>query len=260
MRMPMMTFFLLTAVLGLCLGSFVNVLILRDKERLSILTGRSHCPHCKHELAWYDLVPLFSFLFLAGKCRYCKGTISWQYPLIEFVAALLTVYAAYYGLILHNSLILAIGLGVALLLFLTVSVIDIQSLEIPIDYAIVAAVIGAGGVLLSHTQTPMAVLEGILIGAGSLAFILYGWKLLFKQDGMGVGDIWLGGCIGAIVGSPLVIIMLMAAFMIGALGSILLLGIGKKSMQQAVPFGPYLALGCLVALQWGPSLIHWYIL
>ena len=227
---------------------------------MSILTGRSECPHCKHTLAWFDLIPVLSFILLGGKCHYCKKPISWQYPLVEIATSFLVTYGFYLAYLQRNSGAWAAALIVAFLFFITVSVIDIQTLEIPLEYALAAALVAGGVGLLTDQLTWQSALWGMGLGAGILAVILYGWKFLFKQDGMGIGDVWLGGCIGFIVGYPNVIIALMSAFTLGAIISIGVVGFSRKNLAKAVPFGPFLFLGMLVALQWGPGLIHWYSL
>jgi leader peptidase (prepilin peptidase)/N-methyltransferase len=133
-------------------------------------------------------------------------------------------------------------------------------MEIPLEYVLVATVLGAIGMLISQELTLQEVVLGLVVGAGSLAFILYGWKFLFKEAGMGVGDIWLAGGLGAVAGYPLIIVNLLSAVMLGALVGLLILGWNQKSLKTAIPFGPFLSLGLLIALNWGQSILNWYIL
>ena len=247
-------------VFGLIFGSFANVVVLRDKDRKSILHDRSRCPACKHTLAWYDLFPLLSWLALRGRCRYCKAPISAQYPLVEAVAGLLAVFAVWHGYVQHGSWILTVGLFAAFFLLLAISVIDIISMEVPLEYCVAAGIIGGFARMLAGQADLANVMLGITAGAGSLALVLYGWKLLFKQDGMGEGDIWIAGALGAIAGYPLIWITLMAAVMLGAIISLIILGFTKQSLKAAVPFGPFLFLGLLVALAAGQTIAQWYIL
>jgi leader peptidase (prepilin peptidase)/N-methyltransferase len=248
------------ALAGLVLGSFSNVLILRDQERASIMTGRSHCMSCKHVLAWYDLFPLLSYLALGGRCRYCKASVSMQYPLVEAAAAGLFLFAYQYGWVGQGSLLLAVLLALSFLLFLVISVIDIRTFEIPVEYVVVAGVLGAVGVLGSGLHSLPEVFWGALVGGGALAAVMYGWKLLFHQDGMGSGDLWIGAAVGAITGFPLVCVALMAAVILGAVIGLVVMAFQRGDLRTALPFGPFLFVGLLVALQWGPILIRWYIL
>lgn len=255
------TFFAIwTGIFGLVFGSFANVIVVRDSERASIMTGRSKCPHCKHVLAWYDLFPLFSFLTVGGKCRYCRKPISRQYPLMELLSASLCLLAFWYGYVQRGSVLLWILLSISLLGFLVFSAIDIISMELPIEYTVVAGVFGALAMLLSGQQSLISLLEGAALGAGIIIFIIYTWKFFFKQDGMGSGDIWIAGAVGAITGFPLILVALMAAVLSGAVIGVLLLGFAGKSMRTAIPFGPFLFAGLLIALVWGQALVHWYIL
>jgi len=253
-------FYLPIGILGAIFGSFANVLILRDNKRASIVTGRSECPSCKHILGVTDLIPILSYIGLGGKCRYCRKLISWQYPLVEAIAACLALYAFWYGLVQHGSVILTLGLFVSLMSFLILSVIDIRTLSVTWDYCLLAGVAGGLGQVLAHTLSLQAVLLGAAVGAGSIIAIIYGWKLIFKQDGMGSGDIWIAAAVGACVGWPSLIVALYGAILIGALYGVSQIIARKKSMGMEIPFGPFLAIGVLIALQWGQQLVAWYIL
>lgn len=252
-------FLILAATFGLIFGSFANVVVLRDKKRKSVLTGRSHCPHCRHVLAWYDLFPVVSFLLLKGRCRYCQRNISWQYPLVEITAALLAVFAYWYGWIVQYDIRQVILLFAALFLLLVTSVMDLRTMEISLDYVVLAGLLLGVAYWLRTLEPWPAVIFGLIIGAGAIAFVVYGWKLAFKQEGMGVGDIWLSGVVGLAVGYPGVIIALLSAIFSGALAGIMLMLIKRKSMNSAMPFGPFLCLGMLIAIVWGDLLLDWYL-
>jgi leader peptidase (prepilin peptidase)/N-methyltransferase len=252
--------YILVALLGTIFGSFSNVLILRDTKRRSIATGRSECPECKHVLGVFDLIPLFSYLFLRGRCRYCKAAISVQYPIVEAISALLAIFSCWYGLVGEGSAVLAVGIYISLMAFLIVSVIDIRTYTVTWDYCLIAALAGGGGQILSHALSVQNVLLGALVGGGGIVVVIYGWKLLFKQDGMGSGDIWIAAAMGASVGWPKVILGLYAAVLIGAVYGITLILLRKRTLKMEIPFGPFLALGTIIALHWGQQLYAWYIL
>lgn len=250
----------MAALVGLFLGSFINVVALRDNDRKSIIAGRSGCPHCGHTLQWYDLVPLLSFLSVGGKCRYCRKPISWRYPTVELVAAIMVGFIYYWSLFHYESPIAAVTLSLAGLLLLAVSLIDLQSYEVPVEYVIAAGAIGAGGLLFAEGISFHASLLGLIAGAGSLTAVMYGWKLAFKQDGMGSGDLWIAGAIGAMTGPSVIWIALMAAVFAGSIFGITAIALHKKDFAGAIPFGPFLTIGWLVALAWGQSVASWYIL
>jgi prepilin signal peptidase PulO-like enzyme (type II secretory pathway) len=258
--MTITLFYILIALLGLVFGSFINVVALRDHKRKTIVTGRSFCPHCKHTLAWHDLIPLVSFVVLGGKCRYCKKPISIRYPLVELTMSALAVFAGWYGFIQRDSLVLVAFLALCLGMFLVLSLIDLGSMEVPVEYVAVAGILGSIAVVASHVLTFVASLEGALLGGGAIAAVVYGWRFAFHQDGMGEGDIWIAAAIGAVVGAPMVLVSLMIAVFTGAIVGIGMLGVSKGSMKTAIPFGPFLFIGLLGSLIWGQTVLSWYIL
>ncbi|CAN5176906.1 A24 family peptidase [soil metagenome] len=237
------------AIFGLVFGSFANVLILRDTRRKSILTDRSACPHCKHVLTWYELFPVFSWLIQGGKCRSCKKPISVQYPLVELFSALLAVLAVY---LIPDNLFQASLLFASLLIMLVVSVIDLRTQMVPVEYVVASGILGAAS-LVGDRQ-----LIGLLVGAGLLLGITYGWKLLFKQEGMGEGDSWIAGALGLIVGYPLIVPALVVAVFSGAFGGVVALLLTKQNLEARIPFGPFLFIGLLASLVWGDVLLTWY--
>ncbi len=236
----MLSSYIWVGILGLIFGSFLNVVALRDADRKSIISGRSKCPHCSKELAARDLMPLLSYMWNLGKCRNCKKTISWRYPLVELLTAFLLVYLFHFAVVgLENWLYFAV-MGISILLLAVVALIDIATFEVPIEYVVIAGVIGGVGNIVLGQLDILSVILGIVAGAGAIAAVLYGWKALFNQDGMGEGDIWIAGAIGAIVGYPLIWPALIVAVFSGAIvGSFLQLS-KKNSLSGEIPFGPYL--------------------
>lgn len=252
---------LLTALFGLIVGSFLNVVVLRDDRRLTILTGRSECPHCKHELSWFELVPIASFVMQGGKCRSCKKRISWQYPLGELMSAAIAVFALWYGYVDKGSLVLAAGVYIALACFLVISTSDLRTMEIRPEYTVIAALVAGLANVVSGERTITSVLLGLVIGGGIIFILAYGWKIITGRLGMGEGDIWIAAAVGALVGYPLIFAALFLAVVIGAVvGVIIVAGQQKKELSVAIPFGPFLAIGGVLALVWGQALLQWYIL
>lgn len=258
--MPLLFYYIAAAIFGVIFGSFLNVVILRDDRRKTILTGRSACMHCGHELTWYELIPLLSFMAQGGRCRSCKKALSWQYPLGELFTAAISVFAVWYGWADHGSWILTIGTLGALSAFFVLSATDFRSMEVRPEYAIAAALLGGGGQLLSGNLAWSDVGLGILAGGGSIFVLAYGWKLLTGRQGMGDGDIWIAAAVGALVGYPLILPALFLAVTIGAVVGVLIAARQKKGLAIEMPFGPYLAIGGVLALIWGQALISWYIL
>ena len=239
---------------GVLFGSFANVVIFRDDKRKSILTGRSECPSCKHVLTWYELIPVLSYLIQGGRCRSCKNALSVQYPLVEIGMGVL--FALAYS-ISNQGWVVFFFLAVAFFFFFVSAIIDLRTQFLPIEYVVIAGVTGALGQFFLKISLQDIGL-GILVGAGSLALVRIIWFLAMKQEGMGEGDIWLGGALGAFIAYPSILVALVSAIFIGAIVGSLLAIVQKKTLGYAIPFGPFLLLGTIIAIFWGEMLIRWY--
>jgi leader peptidase (prepilin peptidase)/N-methyltransferase len=235
---------------GLSIGSFLNVIIFRIDDLMSVLNTRSHCPHCKETLKWYDLIPFVSYVILRGKCRYCQKNISAQYPIVEISVALLFI-------ILYYIFGMSWGLVFYAILFSILTVIfvyDFKSELIPDEFVwvgLVLAVLGAwyfGGFGLSN------MLIGSLI-CGGVPLILV---LVSKEKWMGAGDIKLGFLVGAMVGYPRAMFLIFASFVLGSIVGVIYLATKKKRMKDSLPFAPFLIASALIALIWGQFFINWY--
>lgn len=241
---------------GLIIGSFLNVCIYRIPMKQTIVTVPSHCMSCNHQLAWCDLIPLFSWLFLGGKCRYCNAKISAQYPIIEFLngAIYLAIYL-YFGigsLTQTLSVILFCAFASALL---TLSVIDIYHQEIPdginlfiIVIAVIFTIIDRQN-WLSHIIGFFAISVPLLI----IALIL--------PNGMGMGDVKLYASCGLFIGWELTVLSLVLASILASIGGIALIVIKKvkKGFKSHIPFGPFIALSILICMFFGDFIIDWYL-
>ncbi len=238
--------YIIPVVLGLITGSFLNVCIYRLPKNKSIVSPGSHCPSCGHHIPWHDNIPLFSYIILMGKCRYCRSKISLQYPFVEgFTTLLMFLLSINFPPLLTAEFWLY---SAFVSLLIVVSFIDIGHYIIPdvITYPGIPA-----GILASWFITDTG-LKNSLIGAGLgfffLLFVAAGYKLLTKKDGMGGGDIKLAGMIGAFLGWDGVIFTILLGSLTGAvIGSIFLI-LNKKNSQTPVPFGPFLSFGAVVFL------------
>jgi len=239
----------LVGVLGLLLGSFANVLILRDgPARATIATGRSACPHCGKVLRWWELIPVLSFLGLRGMCARCKMPISWQYPIVELAMAALAV-AAY----IHYPSTLAAGLLLLSFLFGLVCVVqDLRTRTISLEWALFQAGFGLAAALVQAPHNWLNIVLGGLIGFAALFIIRVGWKLITGKDGMGEGDQWLALGVGWTVGWPYVLPALLLAVYAGAIAGVGALLVGRK--DRALPFGPFLFLGMLLMILVGDGI------
>jgi len=245
-------------LLGLAVGSFLNCLIFRLEKGEGFLLGRSYCPKCQHQLNWLDLIPLFSFLLLKGKCRYCRQKISWQYPLVELATGILflspLIYWAERPIIFQELFFYWVIFSFAIVIF----VYDLKHYIIPdkvIYLAIVIALIFNFQFLILRELSTFKFSLLSALGA-SLFFLIV--VLVSRGEWMGEGDVKLAFLMGLLLGFPNILVALFFAFLIGAIVGIGLVISGKKTLKSEVPFGPFLVTGTFIALFWGERIVEWY--
>lgn len=234
-------------IFGAAVGSFLNVCIFRLPAHSSILKPLSQCPHCHHPIRFYDNIPLVSFVVLRGKCRDCGGTISWRYPLVELITAVLSLL-----------LFLKFGLTLRFLILFIFTAVLIVITFIDLDHQIIPDILTLPGIPIFFLLAIFVVripwpeaLIGLLIGGGVLFAIAFFYELISKREGMGGGDIKLLAMIGGFLGwKSLVFILLFSSFF-GALVGITAMIIKKQDMKYAVPFGPFLSAAAVAHLFWG---------
>ncbi|MDF2960944.1 MAG: prepilin signal peptidase PulO-like peptidase [Paenibacillus sp.] len=237
-------------LLGLIIGSFLNVVAIRMLKNESIAYPPSHCVHCNHQLKPTDLIPVFSFLFLQGKCRYCKSPISKAYPLGEAVTAIV------FGIVFWNvgyTLESIVGLLFASVVIVAVMT-DLRSRIIPdklILFGILSAIVLR---LFIHPLPWWDYIAAFFVGSGILFLIA-----IVSKGGMGGGDIKLFAFLGLIVGIKLILLTLFISSLLGSLYGLLLLISSKLTKRHAVPFGPFIAAGSMIAYLWGNPIINWYL-
>lgn len=229
-------------IIGLCVGSLLNVLIDRLPKGESIWIDRSRCDHCKKKLRWYELIPLLSFLMQSGRCRRCHKKFSLQYPLVELTTGLGFVHFYAQGPALSLMLIF----GSLLVIF----VADLKYMIIP-DSMVVVGVIGAIGGIWSRGA---GIGENAMAGVGAALFFLVLF-LITRGRGMGFGDVKLAFLLGLWLGYPKIVVGLYAAFLTGALVGVILILKGNKSLKSKIAFGPFLVLGATVAALYGDVLL-----
>ena len=257
--------------LGAVVGSFLNVCIYRLPRKESIIRPGSHCPECKHKIAWYDNIPLLSFLLLKGKCRRCSKKISIRYPVIELATVLGSV-GIYYLLAacrsispLSSNLICSwqttlgvLSLPFLLLVFsiiLMIFIIDLEKKIIPDELSFFGLILVFLSLLLID---PSKLYVHLLAGFGAGVFLLL-VHILTSGKGMGLGDVKLALFLGSLLGWPWVAVWLFGAFLTGAIvGSILIL-IKKISFGKQIAFGPFLILSLVITLIWGEVLLRAYL-
>lgn len=227
-------------LLGIIFGSFLNVIIDRLPRSETIIKGRSHCEYCHHTLAWYDLVPLFSFLFLKGRCRYCHKFIGLQYPLIELTtgSAFLLIGNAFYFSPILLLLMLAI-VSSLIVIFYT----DLFSGIIPDAVLFVLGIVALLRIAITGGSFVFALLSGLGVGLFFLLIFLF-----TKGKGIGFGDVKYAVVMGLLIGFPNIIVSLYVAFLTGAAVALILVLVGKKRFKGQIAFGPFLVLGTLAGI------------
>lgn len=242
-------------VLGCCLGSFFNVVIHRLPLEQSLVHPGSHCPHCHQPIAWYDNIPVVSFIMLMGKCRHCRGCIAVRYPAVEaLTGGLFLLLFRHYG---WEAQFFVEAVFISLLIIITF--IDLDTYTIPDVLSLPGLVVGF---LFSFVSTRLSwsdSLLGILLGGGVLYLIAMGYQILRRQEGLGGGDIKLLGMIGAFVGWPGVVFTILVSSIVGTLVGLPIMWRTRKGMSTMLPFGPFLSLGAVVYIFWGDMLIGWYM-
>jgi len=248
-QLTLLTYF--SALLGAVIGSFLNVVILRlPKEDASIAFPASHCPGCQTPIAWYDNIPIVSFLFLRARCRSCGMKISWQYPLVEAVMALLAVA-------LFRQFGPTWAFGIYFLFcaaLLAIFVIDLHHQIIPDVISLPGIAIGFALSFVNPLVNWQSAAIGILVGGGILYLIAAGYYLFAKREGMGGGDIKLLAMIGAFLGWQALPFVLFASSILGSI-----IGIGamlkqKKGGKTVIPYGPFLAVAAVTYLFFQPEI------
>lgn len=249
--MPIVVAVAFAAAMGAAVGSFLNVVIYRLPRGESLVHPASHCPGCEHAIRPYDNVPVLAWLWLRGRCRDCAAKISARYPSVEAVTAALAV-----AVVLTQSSARSLALGLALVVVLVpVTMIDFDHQIIPnkitLPAAVAALVIGA---VTDPAYLPTQLIAGVAAGAFLLVFVLA------YPRGMGLGDVKLAGVLGLFLGAS-VAVAIMAGVLLGTIvGAGVMARVGVAAGRKTkLPFGPFLAVGGLVALFAGRAILHWYL-
>ena len=240
----------LALILGLLIGSFLNVCIHRLPLNESIVVSRSRCPDCRHPIPWYDNIPLISFFILRGRCRFCRGPISLRYPFVESLNGLGYFFLVWkFGI---SPMVLVYALLFSSLVVVTF--IDLDHQIIPDRITLPGIFIG---LVSSAFILPISFLNsvfGLLLGGG-----LFYLVAVLSRGGMGGGDIKLMAMLGAFLGWQLTLLTIFIGALTGSLVGLFLMAFKGKGRKYPVPFGPFLSLGAVVCLFQGTALWSWYL-
>ena len=249
------------AIFGAVIGSFENVLILRWHEGSSLL-GRSACPGCGHVLRPHHLIPIVSWLLLRGRCADCGKKISRQYPLVEATAMLLALAAAYRHPPLTDGLVFAFEFVATVGLIVPV-VMDLRWQEVPLEYLVGLGIVAGGLHVVIGLMTGVALIAILtqLVFAIALGISVFALQFIVSRGKwIGEGDIWFGGVMGAILGTPgLTGVGIYLAYILGGLMAFVGLAFKVYKRKSRLPFAPALAAGTILALWHGETIVRWFL-
>ena len=237
---------------GTIIGSFTNVLIYRLPKKENFTTERSHCMTCGEKIKWYDLIPLFSYLLLRGKCRHCGTHISAQYPIVEGLNGIAYVFIFLVNGINAESIIYCLTTSI----LITISIIDWRTYEIPFGLNIAIFVLGIVRVILDY-ENWLNYVVGFLVVSGFMLICLYIGRALKGIDAFGGGDIKLMAAAGVMIGWKSIIL----AFILGCILGAVIHSIRMKisDAEHVLAFGPYLCVGLFISMLFGEQIMNWYI-
>lgn len=242
--------YLFLTLIGLIIGSFLNVVIYRYPRSKSLLFPLSTCVQCNKVLHAYDLIPIFSFIYLKGRCRHCGVNISWRYPLVEFLTALIFINSY----LNHGFNPLFFKYAVIFSMLLVISFIDLDKGIIP-NHLVLLLFLWSTAWQVFHPTVSLAEAGIGMLAGGGLFYLI----AVLSKGGMGGGDIKLMAVLGFVVGWPLVLILFLLAFLLGALVGLTLMIIGKKTRRDPLPFGPFLSISFYISVIWGLQIWDWYM-
>ena len=241
---------IIIALFGVAIGSFLNVCADRLPRGKSLIRPGSHCDHCRHPLSPKDLIPIVSYLWMRGQCRYCHKPVALRVLLVEAGTGLMFAFLYwFYGSGVHFTITAFYGC-----IFIIILVIDLEHHIIPNKIVYPAA----GAALIIDTFLPgPGIVNGLIGGAIGFVFLLI--PALVSPKGMGWGDVKMAGLIGLVTGFPLVLVALIVAIVPAGIFAIILLLLKMKNRKEAIPFGPFLSLATMVALLWGDHIPSYYL-
>jgi len=243
----------LSAVLGLIVGSFLNVVIHRLPLGQEVVFRPSHCPRCQAAIPWYLNVPVLSYLALGGRCRFCRAAISPRYPLVEVLTAFSFWLACHaFGPGLHGA-----AVAVFLSLLIALAFIDLAHMILPDELTL-----GGAALFLVYAffHPEIAARDALLAGFGAALFfagLFYFYLKVRKIEGLGFGDVKMALLLGLFLGPRRITVAILLASLSGVLVGLFFILFRKKDLKLALPFGPFLALGGYLSLFWGEALLAW---
>ncbi len=248
--------YVISGMLGLCVGSFLNVVIYRLPNKMSLSKPNSHCPHCKYELRWYDNIPVLSYLMLGGKCRSCKTHISCRYTAVELANTVLWLLCVL--LFWERSIPLACIYMLVSSIFICVFFIDLEHQIIFDRFQIMLLVLGVASIFFDKDFTWYSHIIGGISGFAVFYLISWGFERLCGKEGLGGGDIKLCGVVGLLLGWERLLLGLLMATVPAAI-IMIIISKSKREANMRFPFAPFLVVGFGISMFFGAQIIGWYL-
>lgn len=249
--------YILAGILGLCVGSYLNVVIYRVPRQMSTAFPGSHCTTCDYVLKWYDNIPVLSWLMLGGRCRKCREPISIRYALVELANMLLWLASVY--MFWEKSPVYACVCALSCSVLICIFFIDLEHMLIFNRFIILLALAGVVAMFFDDYTKPSDHLIGAVIGGGVFALLYYGAIWLLKKEGMGFADVKLAAAAGLLLGWQKLILAILLASVIGSIVLVVLNRVRKQDRDTEYPFGPFIVGGMAVAILFGAPILKWYL-
>ena len=247
----------LLGILGVCVGSFLNVVIYRLPREMSLSHPGSHCTKCDYSLRWYDNIPILSWMILGGRCRKCREPISPRYAIVELVNMVLWILSVI--LFWNKSPIYAIICAIACSVLICIFFIDLEHMLIFNRFIVIVAACGIVSMFFDGYTEPVDHIIGAVVGGGVLALLYFGARLILKREAMGFADVKLVAAAGLLLGWQKLIFAMLVGSVVGSIVMLTLNRVKKQEKDTEYPFGPFICGGVLLALFAGESILTWYL-
>ena len=249
--------YVLSAVVGLCVGSFLNVVIYRIPNEMSLSKPASHCPKCNYTLKWYDNIPVLAYIMLGGKCRKCRETISPRYMIVELLNAVLWVLSVH--LFWEKNPVYAIISAIVMSTLICIFFIDLDSLLIFNRFLVILGVLGVVSIFYDSYAYWYDHLIGAVAFGGFFLLVYYGAIWILKREGMGFGDVKFALVAGLLLGWQKMLFALLVASVTASIILVIIKRVKGDEDGHEYPFGPFISVGVAAAMLFGEPIINWYI-
>lgn len=249
--------YVLAGLLGVCVGSFLNVVIYRLPRQMNLARPGSHCTRCDYQLRWYDNIPVVSWLLLGGKCRKCKEPISVRYTVVELAnMALWLLSVAFFW---QESPVYAVVCAICCSVMICIFFIDLEHMLIYNRFIVLLALAGLVAMFHDGFTRPKDHIIGALVGGGSFALLYFGAIAVLKREAMGFADVKLAAAAGLLLGWQKLVMAILVGSVIGSFVLVILNRVKKQDRDTEYPFGPFIVGGMLLALLVGEPILEWYL-